>query len=49
MGTDAVFHLGTAMPEHWRWADSRTLALTAGASTPNNPDLQRMQASMSTH
>ena len=32
--------------EHWRWMDSRTLALTPSATTPNNPDLQRMQAAI---
>jgi len=34
--------------EHWHWQDSRTLALTPDTSTPNNPDLQRLQAAMAT-
>jgi hypothetical protein len=33
--------------EHWRWMDSRTVAIVAsGTVTPNNPDLQRLQASI---
>jgi prepilin-type N-terminal cleavage/methylation domain-containing protein/prepilin-type processing-associated H-X9-DG protein len=42
------FSFGDGHAEHWRWTDSRTLALSVGASTPNNPDLQRLQASMAT-
>jgi prepilin-type N-terminal cleavage/methylation domain-containing protein/prepilin-type processing-associated H-X9-DG protein len=32
--------------EHWRWMDKRTLTLSSGATTANNPDLQRIQASL---
>ncbi len=32
--------------EHWRWLDGRTLTLTPSATTPNNPDLKRMQTSI---
>lgn len=33
--------------EHWHWQDSRTLAITAsGISTPDNPDLIKLQASI---
>jgi prepilin-type N-terminal cleavage/methylation domain-containing protein/prepilin-type processing-associated H-X9-DG protein len=32
--------------EHWRWMDPRTLTVAPGGSTPNNPDLQRLQASI---
>lgn len=32
--------------EYWRWTDSRTLRATPGATTPNNPDLKRLQASI---
>ena len=33
--------------EHWRWTDPRTWGLTQNlAVTPNNPDLQRLQASI---
>lgn len=34
--------------EHWRWQDSRTLTLIPGATTPNNPDLRRLQTAMAT-
>ena len=35
--------------EHWRWIDGRTLILNPSfTSTPNNPDLQRLQAVIST-
>jgi prepilin-type N-terminal cleavage/methylation domain-containing protein/prepilin-type processing-associated H-X9-DG protein len=35
--------------EHWRWLDGRTLLLNSSStSTPNNPDLQRLQAAIST-
>ncbi len=38
---------GDGHVEHWRWIDPRTLAITfSGITTPNNPDLQRIQASM---
>jgi prepilin-type N-terminal cleavage/methylation domain-containing protein/prepilin-type processing-associated H-X9-DG protein len=40
------FSFGDGHAEHWRWQDARTLTLTPGASTPNNPDLQRMQAAI---
>jgi prepilin-type N-terminal cleavage/methylation domain-containing protein/prepilin-type processing-associated H-X9-DG protein len=29
--------------EHWRWKDARTFSLSSGVTTPNNPDLQRLQ------
>jgi prepilin-type N-terminal cleavage/methylation domain-containing protein/prepilin-type processing-associated H-X9-DG protein len=32
--------------EHWRWQDPRTLTLTYGATTANNPDLRRIQAAV---
>ncbi len=32
--------------EHWRWIDSRTLTVTPNQTTANNPDLQRLQASL---
>jgi prepilin-type N-terminal cleavage/methylation domain-containing protein/prepilin-type processing-associated H-X9-DG protein len=32
--------------EHWRWKDGRTLSVVSGSSTPNNPDLQRLQAAI---
>ncbi len=32
--------------EHWRWSDARTFSLSSGATTPNNPDLQRLQESI---
>ena len=34
--------------EHWRWQDARTLTATIGSSTPNNPDMIRLQASIAT-
>ena len=42
------FSFGDGRAEHWRWQDPRTPALTPGANTPNNPDMQRMQASFAT-
>ena len=30
--------------EYWRWTDPRMLALVCGSITPNNADMQRMQA-----
>jgi prepilin-type N-terminal cleavage/methylation domain-containing protein/prepilin-type processing-associated H-X9-DG protein len=35
--------------EHWRWQDSRTLSVVSGSVTPNNPDLERLQASIGWH
>jgi prepilin-type processing-associated H-X9-DG protein len=32
--------------EHWPWMDSRTLTVVPDQTTPNNPDMQRLQASM---
>jgi prepilin-type processing-associated H-X9-DG protein len=32
--------------EHWRWMDARTVGLSSGATTLNNPDLKRLQASI---
>ena len=32
--------------EHWRWRDPRTLTAVTDQSTPNNPDLKRLQASI---
>jgi prepilin-type processing-associated H-X9-DG protein len=32
--------------EHWHWMDTRTLTLTSGATTANNQDLKRLQASI---
>lgn len=32
--------------EHWKWLDGRTLNLSSGLTTANNPDLQRLQASI---
>jgi prepilin-type N-terminal cleavage/methylation domain-containing protein/prepilin-type processing-associated H-X9-DG protein len=32
--------------EHWKWADSRTLTVTSGATTANNPDLKKLQAAI---
>jgi prepilin-type N-terminal cleavage/methylation domain-containing protein/prepilin-type processing-associated H-X9-DG protein len=33
--------------EHWRWTDPRTIALSQQlTTTPNDPDLQRLQASL---
>jgi prepilin-type N-terminal cleavage/methylation domain-containing protein/prepilin-type processing-associated H-X9-DG protein len=40
------FSFADGHAEHWRWKDARTLALTPSATTPNNPDLQRMQAAI---
>ena len=32
--------------EYWRWKDSRTVTLAPMATTPNNPDLKRVQAAV---
>jgi prepilin-type N-terminal cleavage/methylation domain-containing protein/prepilin-type processing-associated H-X9-DG protein len=40
------FSFGDGHAEHKHWIDPRTSALTSGATTPNNPDLQWMQASI---
>jgi prepilin-type N-terminal cleavage/methylation domain-containing protein/prepilin-type processing-associated H-X9-DG protein len=32
--------------EHWRWQDPRTLTMPPQTTTPNNPDLRRLQAAM---
>jgi prepilin-type N-terminal cleavage/methylation domain-containing protein/prepilin-type processing-associated H-X9-DG protein len=34
--------------EHWRWQDSRTVSAVGGSVTPNNPDLERLQAAIAT-
>ncbi|MGA2247876.1 MAG: prepilin-type N-terminal cleavage/methylation domain-containing protein [Verrucomicrobiota bacterium] len=34
--------------EHWRWMDPRTLTAVFGATTPNDPDLLRLQAAVAT-
>jgi prepilin-type N-terminal cleavage/methylation domain-containing protein/prepilin-type processing-associated H-X9-DG protein len=38
------FSFADGHAEHWRWIDPRTLTLTAGTTTLNSPDFQRMQA-----
>lgn len=44
-GRGCNFSLADGHAEHWRWHDPRTVALTQmRASTPDNPDLQRLQA-----
>jgi prepilin-type N-terminal cleavage/methylation domain-containing protein/prepilin-type processing-associated H-X9-DG protein len=40
------FSFADGHAEHWRWTDPRTLALVQGQSTPNNLDLQRLQAAI---
>jgi prepilin-type N-terminal cleavage/methylation domain-containing protein/prepilin-type processing-associated H-X9-DG protein len=41
------FSFGDGHAEHWRWQDGRTVTLTPGnVNTPNNPDLQRLQAAI---
>jgi prepilin-type processing-associated H-X9-DG protein len=40
------FSFADGHAEHWRWLDPRTVTLTPGATTANNPDLQRMQAAI---
>jgi prepilin-type N-terminal cleavage/methylation domain-containing protein/prepilin-type processing-associated H-X9-DG protein len=40
------FSFADGHAEHWKWMDSRTLTLVNGATTANNPDLQRLQASI---
>jgi prepilin-type N-terminal cleavage/methylation domain-containing protein/prepilin-type processing-associated H-X9-DG protein len=42
------FSLADGHAEHWRWQDARTVWLTPGATTANNPDLVRMQAAIAT-
>ena len=44
------FSFADGHTEHFHWMDSRTLALTAidTTSTPNNPDLKKMQAALAT-
>ncbi len=34
--------------EHWRWQDPRTVSAVNGSVTPNNPDLERLQAAIAT-
>jgi prepilin-type processing-associated H-X9-DG protein len=44
-GRGCNFSFADGHAEHWRWMDPRTVALTQmQTSTPNNPDLQRLQA-----
>jgi prepilin-type processing-associated H-X9-DG protein len=46
-GRGSNFSFADGHAEHWRWKDPRTSAMTHGlTSTPNNPDLQRLQASL---
>ena len=47
-GRGCNFSFADGHTEHWRWTDPRTLTLNQGMviSTPNNPDLQRLQASL---
>jgi prepilin-type processing-associated H-X9-DG protein len=40
------FSFADGHAEHWRWMDPRTLTATSGATSANNPDLQRLQASI---
>jgi prepilin-type N-terminal cleavage/methylation domain-containing protein/prepilin-type processing-associated H-X9-DG protein len=40
------FSFADGHAEHWRWQDARTPTLTPSVTTPNNPDLQRIQASI---
>ena len=40
------FSFADGHAEYWRWMDPRTLALVAGQTTPNNRDLQKLQASL---
>ena len=40
------FSFGDGHAEHWRWQDARTLTLTHGDITANNPDMQRIQAAI---
>jgi prepilin-type N-terminal cleavage/methylation domain-containing protein/prepilin-type processing-associated H-X9-DG protein len=40
------FSFADGHAEYWKWKDPRTVTLTAGASTPNNPDMKRMQAAI---
>ncbi len=41
------FSFADGHAEHWRWMDPRTWSLSQMlATTPNNPDLQRLQASL---
>ena len=35
-----------AHAEHWRWLDSRTWTAVTSQSTPNNPDLKRLQTAL---
>lgn len=41
-----VFSFADGHADYWRWKDSRTVTAEHGSSTPNNPDLQRLQASL---
>jgi prepilin-type N-terminal cleavage/methylation domain-containing protein/prepilin-type processing-associated H-X9-DG protein len=40
------FSFADGHAEHWRWMDPRTLNVISGATTPNNQDLQRLQAAL---
>ncbi len=46
-GSGCNFSFADGHAEHWRWVDPRTVALTQmQTTTVNNPDLQRLQASI---
>ena len=38
------FSFADGHAEHWRWTDARTWTVQEGQTTPNDPDLQRLQA-----
>ena len=46
-GRGCNFSFADGHAEHWRWMDPRTYTMTQPlTTTPNNPDLQRLQASL---
>jgi prepilin-type N-terminal cleavage/methylation domain-containing protein/prepilin-type processing-associated H-X9-DG protein len=46
-GRGCNFSFADGHAEHWRWMDPRTWTMTQMlTTTPNNPDLQRLQASL---
>lgn len=40
------FSFADGHAEHWRWMDPRTCTLFRGSITANNPDMERLQASL---